>query len=180
MSRLVLFIFALFAMANSVQAEPLNEAELQVRAQFVYNFANFVDWPDEAFDSPKAPIKACLFGKVDFAPYLNSFAGTLIGTREFKVLKASQFAQIRSGCQLLYVGEDERVKLPKFWNQIHYVYVLSVGERPGFADKGGIVNIMRTQDHVQFEVNIENAINNGLFLDSDLLALARAIKRNSN
>ena len=32
---------------------------------------------------------------------------------------------------------------------------------------------------MQFEVNIENALANGLFLDSDLLALARVIKRNT-
>lgn len=157
----------------------ISEAENQVRAQFVYNFANFVEWPDEAFASSEAPIKACLLGKVEFAPYLNSFAGTLIGQRELQVFKARDIAQIRRGCHILYVGQDERVRLPTFWKQIHYVYVLSMGERKGFADQGGIVNIMRTQDRVQFDVNIENALSNGLFLDSDLLALARVIKRNS-
>ena len=88
-------------------------------------------------------------------------------------------AEIKSGCHILYVGEDERVHLPRFWSEIQYVYVLSVGERRGFADKGGIINIMSTRNQLQFEVNIENAINNGLFLDSDLLSLARSIKRNS-
>lgn len=162
-----------------VNAEP-TEAELQVRAQFVYNFANFVDWPGDAFEEKSAPIKICLFGNVKFAPYLYTYSGTLIGERELLVKPADTFDQIRSGCHILYVGEDERVRLPTFWKQIKYIYVLSIGERTGFADRGGIINILRTRDRVQFDVNIENAINNGLFLDSDLLALARIIKRNTD
>ncbi len=156
------------------------EPELQVRAQFVYNFANFVEWPSDAFDKPDAPIKICLFGTIDFAPYLYTFSGTLIGDRELIVQKTKSFNQIKEGCHILYVGEDERVRLPTFWKKIQYVYVLSIGERTGFADKGGIINIHRTQDHIQFDVNIENAVNNGLFLDSDLLSLARTIHRNTS
>jgi hypothetical protein len=155
------------------------EAELQVRAQFVYNFANFVDWPSDAFPTADTPIKICLFGEVDFAPYLYAFSGTLIGERKLLVTKAAEFEEIRAGCHILYVGQDERVRLPTFWKQIQYIYVLSIGDRDGFADKGGIINILRTGDHVQFDVNIENALSNGLFLDSDLLSLARVIKRNT-
>ena len=157
-----------------------SEAELQVRAQFVYNFANFVEWPTDAFPKADTPIKICLFGEIEFAPYLYTFSGTLIGDRELIVQKTKSFEQIREGCHILYVGEDERVRLPTFWKKIQYVYVLSIGERNGFADKGGIINILRTRDRVQFDVNIENAMNNGLFLDSDLLALARIIRRNSS
>ena len=157
-----------------------SEAEKQVRAQFVYNFANFVEWPEDAFAKSDAPIKVCLFGDVFFAPYLYSYNGSLIGDRPLNVTKADSIDEIRAGCHILYVGDDERVRLPTFWNQIKYIYVLSIGERQGFADKGGIVNILRTRDRVQFDVNIENALINGLFLDSDLLALARVIKRNSN
>lgn len=166
-------------LALAISLEDVKEAELQVRAQFVYNFANFVEWPDAAFVQEKSPIKVCLFGNVNFAPYLYTYSGTLIGRRPLLVSRATNFDEIREGCHILYVGEDERVKLPTFWQQIQYVYVLSVGERNEFADQGGIINILRTRDRLQFDVNIENALGNGLFLDSDLLALARVIKRNT-
>lgn len=157
-----------------------SEAEKQVRAQFVYNFANFVEWPEDAFVSADAPIKVCLLGEVFFAPYLYSYNGSLVGERPLSITKADTLDEIRAGCHILYVGHDERVRLPTFWREIRYIYVLSIGEREGFADKGGIVNILRTRDHVQFDINIENALLNGLFLDSDLLALARVIKRNTS
>lgn len=170
---------ALILYWGAVDVSAKSEAEKQVRAQFVYNFANFVEWPEDAFEQASAPIKVCLFGEVLFAPYLYSYNGSLIGDRRLSVIKADNVEEIRAGCHILYVGRDERVRLPTFWKEIRYIYVLSIGERQGFADKGGIVNILRTSDRVQFDVNIENALMNGLFLDSDLLALARTIKRNT-
>lgn len=174
-----IIVWAFLPRGLNAQTPASEEAEQQVRAQFVYNFANFVDWPSEAFAHREAPIKVCLFGEVPFAPYLYTYAGTLIGSRELKVQKSDRLEDIRSGCHILYVGEDQKVQLPGFWDQIQYVYVLSIGERQGFADQGGIINILRTQDRLQFDINIENALINGLFLDSDLLALARVIKRNT-
>lgn len=166
-------------MAFQVSANEQDEAALQVKAQFIYNFANFVEWPNDAFSNSETPIKVCLFGEVAFAPYLYTFDGAMIGERELIVTRADQIVQVREGCHILYVGNDKRVKLPNFWKQIQYVYVLSIGSRDGFADKGGVVNILRSNDKLQFDVNIENALSNGLFLDSDLLALARIIKRNT-
>lgn len=163
----------------ALPANKASEADQQVRAQFIYNFANFVEWPEDAFKDKQAPIKICLFGAVYFAEYLYTYSGTLIGNRKLLVQAAQEFDDIKSGCHILYVGEDKRVELPTFWQQIQYIYVLSIGEHSGFADKGGIINILRTQDRLQFDVNIENALGNGLFLDSDLLTLARVIKRNT-
>lgn len=180
MSKLILWLCLSLSVTVAVQAADNNlEAQLRVRAQFVYNFANFVEWPKDAFPHAESPIKVCLFGEVDFAPFLYAYSDTLVGSHPLKIQKANEIDEIRAGCHILYVGQDERVKLPTFWQQIHYIYVLSIGDRQGFTEKGGIINILRQQDHMQFEVNIENALANGLFLDSDLLALARVIKRNT-
>ena len=154
-------------------------AEYQVKALFLYNFANYVEWPNNAFTSNTSPIQLCLYGDVPFGIFLDEVDGTLIGDRQLIIKRTNSFSDIKSGCQILFVGEDKQVTLPTFWNEIKYLYVLSIGEEKGFAEKGGIVNIMRTTDQVQFEVNISNAIENGLFISSDLLSLAREIKQNT-
>lgn len=155
------------------------EAKQQVKAQFIYNFVNYVEWPSDAFESPTSSIKLCLYGDVPFAAYLLSFSGSVVGQRELTFIIGTTINDIYSGCHILYVGDDKRIDLPNLWSQIQYVYVLSVGEREGFTDNGGIINILRTKDRLEFDVNINNALSNGLFLDSDLLALARTIKRNT-
>lgn len=155
------------------------EAQQQVKAQFIYNFVNYVEWPSDAFENSSSSIKLCLYGDVPFAAYLLSFSGSVVGQRELTFIIGNTVNDIYSGCHILYVGDDKRIDLPTLWSQIQYVYVLSVGEREGFTDNGGIINILRTKDRLEFDVNINNALSNGLFLDSDLLALARTIKRNT-
>lgn len=177
---LAFFVCLLGANQNAL-ATPSNayppEIALQIKAQFVYNFANYVEWPSDAFPTESSPIRTCLFGDVDFAPYLLAFEGVLIGKRPLLIIESSNIKDIESGCHILFVGEDRQVDLPDFWSSIQYLYVLSIGEMQDFADKGGIINIFRTSDRLQFDVNISNALVNGLFLDSDLLALARTIKQ---
>ena len=172
-------IILLLALVLSQDVFSTDEAEMQSKAVFLYNFANFVDWPEKAFESKQSPIKICLFGEIPFGTFLDAVNGTLIGERELFVLRTYKLADIYEGCQILFVGEDKKARLPDFWKSIKYVYVLSIGEQDGFADRGGIINILRTTDRVQFQINISNALNQGLFLSSDLLSLAREIKRNT-
>ena len=169
------------AMASDqpAQGSEKQEREQQAKALFLYNFANFVEWPDEAFTAPDDPIRLCLFGDIPFVSFLKKVDGTLIGERRLDIQKATRIEQIDEGCHILFVGDEQRVLLPEFWKQIKYLYVLSVGEQTEFTERGGIINILRTTDRVQFAVNISNAIANGLFISSDLLALARVIRENT-
>ena len=156
-----------------------NINEYQAKAIFLYNFANFVEWPEEAFNSIDSPIKICLYGNVPFGIFLDSVEGTIIGDRQLVVLRTQDVDDIYEGCQILFVGYDKHERLPDFWKKIKYYYVLSIGEQNEFADRGGVINILRTTDRIQFQINISNAIEQGLFLSSDLLSLAREIKRNT-
>jgi len=181
--RLAQLRFLLFALLLSSFISPVfaasSEVRHQVRAQFIYNFINYVEWPDDAFETPSSSMKICLYGDVPFSSYLLSFSGSLIGERALTFIISKALGDVAMGCHILYVGDDRRAELPTFWDQIKFVYVLSLGEQEGFSDNGGVVNIMRTQDKLEFDVNISNAMANGLFLDSDLLSLARVIKRNT-
>lgn len=179
MKKSVLFVFSLFFTLNALPIFA-NESEQQVRAQFVYNFTNYVEWPSDAFKSKSQNLKVCLVGNVTFSRYLKVFDGAKVGERSLEVFSTNDLEAIKSGCHILYVGDDQRLSLPKLWQEIEYMYVLSVSNREGFTDNGGIINIFRTADRMQFDVNINNALLNGLFLDSDLLALARTIKRHTS
>lgn len=149
----------------------------QVKALFLYNFANFVEWPDSAFQEKSSPLRLCLYGNIPFGGFLDAVNGTLIGNRKLDVVRTKTKKDIETGCHILYVGLDKKIELPNFFKEIKYKYVLSIGERGDFVDKGGVVNIVRTTDQVKFDINITTALNNGLWVSSDLLSLAREIKR---
>ena len=149
--------------------------EYQVKALFLYNFANFVEWPDDAFPSPSSPLKMCLYGAVPFGDFLDMVNGAAIRNRVLNVIRTTDYEKIRSGCHILFVGIDHQNELEQFFKNLNHLFVLSVGNTDDFAAKGGVVNILRTQDQQQFEINLSKAIENGLLISSDLLALARII-----
>lgn len=171
-----LVAFSALLLATSF-AQAGDAAQNQVKALFLYNFANFVEWPDTAFSTKSSPLRLCLYGNVPFGGFLDAVNGTLIGDRKLEVVRATEKEDIENGCHILYVGLDKKIELPTFFKDINYQYVLSVGERADFVNKGGIINIVRTTDQVNFDINISNALNNGLWVSSDLLSLAREIKR---
>lgn len=175
---LALSLTPMVTLAESA-ADAAFQKEYRAKALFLYNFANFVEWPAEAFTTPEDAILLCLFGNIPFDTFLDNMNGTLIGNRPLRIIRAREIDQIVQGCHILFVGDEQRVLLPEFWRQIKYLYVLSVGEQSAFTERGGIINILRTTDRVQFEVNISNAVANGLFISSDLLALARQIRQNT-
>ena len=174
---LICIVFLIFY--SAAHANDIQQKEYQAKALFLYNFANFVTWPEKAFNDNVQPIHMCLFGDIPFGTILDAVDGTLIGDRPLKITRTNKIKDIAEGCQILFVGDERRALLPEFWKQIKYTYVLSVGEQEKFTVNGGIINIMRTTDRMQFDVNISNAIKNGLFISSDLLMLAREIRRNT-
>lgn len=178
MKQMIIF-WILVCLSSPLKANEADQQHDQVTALFLYNFANFAEWPYDAFDTPTSPIKMCLFGELSFATYLEAVDGTLIGDRELNVYRTTQLDNIKKGCHLLFVSEKMKAKFPKFWQQVSPIYVLSVGEQDQFAERGGVINIMRASDQLEFDINISNALEAGLFLSSELLSLAREIKRNT-
>lgn len=149
--------------------------EYQVKALFLYNFANFVEWPEDAFESPASPLRMCLYGEVPFSGFLEPFDSTRIRERELTIIQTDNPDRIHNGCHILFVGANKLDEVERLFSNLNHLFVLSVGSMQGFTDKGGIVNILRTRDQQKFEINLSKAIENGLLIDSDLLALARVI-----
>jgi hypothetical protein len=149
--------------------------EFHVKALFLYNFANFVEWPDDAFTNKSSPLRMCLYGSVPFGGFLEAVNGTRIRDRQLTIIRTSYSEEIEDGCHILFVGTEHLATIERLFSNMNHLFVLSIGNVKGFTDKGGIVNILRTRDQHKFEINLSKAIENGLLIDSDLLSLARII-----
>ena len=55
--------------------------------------------------------------------------------------------------------------------------VLTVSDIPDFVKRGGMVQFVLDGNHVRFEINIAAAQRAGLTLSSELLKIARAVRR---
>lgn len=172
----ILTVFSWVNMASSATRSDLDRAqEYQIKALFLYNFANFVEWPRDAFSDQSSPLKMCLYGAVPFGEFLDIVNGVQVRDRTLQVIRTTDYAKIQSGCHILFVGIDHHTELDAFFRELNHLFVLSIGNTDDFARKGGVVNILRTSDQQQFEINLNKAIENGLLISSDLLSLARII-----
>jgi len=177
MNRAFKAIITVILLAFSSFGLTATEGEKQVRAMFVYNFANFVEWPKKAFSRANSPLQVCLLGDVPFADYLQPMSGTLIGDRELLVSITHNEKKFKGRCHILFVGDDQKIIMKKLYRSKKYVYILSVSEQEGFIESGGIVNIIDQSQKISFDIDLDNAKRRGLFISSDLLSLARNIKR---
>ena len=63
-------------------AHPAAPSEAQVKAAYLFNFARYVTWPDQAFGAPDAPIRICVVGDDGFREVLaDPVAGKHVGER---------------------------------------------------------------------------------------------------
>ncbi|MBV1922366.1 MAG: YfiR family protein [Pseudomonadales bacterium] len=170
-------VSTVMASAIMVSTAMASTEDERLKALFLYNFANFVDWPESAFQANDSDLRLCLFGDISFGSMLDAVDGTLIGNHRLSLKRTKKLKEIETGCHMLFVSHEQRIRLPHFFTQIQYMYVLSVGDRKGFAVKGGVINIVRTEDQMQFDINLSTAMANGLTVSSDLLSLAREVKR---
>ena len=54
--------------------------------------------------------------------------------------------------------------------------ILTVGDSEGFCEAGGVINLVRKERHVQFQINSDAARRAGLKISSQLLKLATIVR----
>lgn len=160
--------------AGSVNAQPDNG---QIKALFLYNFANFVRWPAQAFANNSDTLRMCIFGDAQLGPFLDQINGTRIRDKRLQVIRTGVLSDIESGCHILFVSTDKSNFLPQLTSSTKNIYVLSVSDVENFARSGGVISILRTSDKLTFEINLDTALRNGLLISSDLLSMARIVGR---
>lgn len=170
-----LLIF-LFSCSPALAQETL--PEYQVKAAYLFNFLKFVEWPEEAFPDPLAPIVIGICGEDLFG---NSLPQVIIGKtvqgRDLVIHKYRAGEDMR-GAHILFVGPSEKKRFPQILSSLHGVSVLTVADTEGFLEAGGMIQFVSENDRVRFAINVDAASRAKLKMSSKLLSLARVFGGN--
>jgi hypothetical protein len=151
-------------------------SEYLVKAGFIYNFANLVQWPQTAFAQPDSPIVIGIFGEDRFGAIIDRvLEGKKVNGRGFVVRRLKAVTDLKD-CHIVFVSSSELVHLAEAIQVVKGVPTLTIGEVPGFAKLGGIINLVIEDNKVRFEVNVDAAKGADLTISSRLLALARIVQ----
>ena len=160
-------------------AEP-KPTEYEVKAIYLYNFARFVEWPAGAPGRDAERFTICVLGRDPFGQVLDRvLAGETLHGRRAATKRISS-AREASGCQLVFISESEREDLGEALGLLRETSVLTVSDMDGFSSRGGMIQLVLEEERVRFEVNLAAATNAGLRLSSELLKVARAVRRDSS
>ena len=150
--------------------------EYQVKAAFLCNFANFVEWPSSTYRSPSDPFFVCVLGRNPFANALEGLAaGRSVDGHPFAVRYLPDVQQVNS-CQILFVSSSERLRYRSILDSLKTSSVLSVGDTSDFVAEGGVVGLPVENGKVRVEIDNHAARRRNLRVSAHLLGLARTAR----
>jgi len=149
--------------------------EYQLKAVFLYNFTKFIEWPPERFATVGSPIVIGVLGVNSYGGYLEKIVeGRTVQGRPILVRFLPTAAAV-DAVHLLFVPAGEETLLPADGWQ--HTAIVTVGESPDLAARGGMIVFSQVADRLRFEINLAAAERNGLKISSQLLKLATVVRR---
>lgn len=169
--------FGLTFLILAVGRADVPPSEYEAKADYVYHFAKFVEWPNSAFAQADSPIVIGIIGKDPFGKTIDRrVKGEKVNGRPFEVRRFVKWGPAVKQCHILFVGASEKGKIRQMVELLQDAPVLTVGETPGFARRGGVINFIFKDEKLYLQINVKNAKRVGLTISPGLLNVAEIIE----
>src|SRR3984893_17956506 len=162
--------------ADAQAGDASDSSEYLIKAGFIYNFAKFVEWPSATFSPPDSPIVIGVLGADPFGNVLDRIVeDKKIGPRGFVVKRYKWGKDLKDlkDCKILFVSASERAHVDEILQSGKGLPILTVGETPGFAERGGVIRFTLEATRVRCEDNVVPAHQADLNISSRRLPLAK-------
>jgi len=169
---LAIAVLVVSALRGIDAAENEAPTETEVKAAMIYNFAQFVEWPE---NEPKAPPSSFVIGVFGEDPIEMSLEDTLKGESfENRAVQVRHLAKPNDAkaCDILFVSQSQRRRTPEILEAIRGSSTLTIGDSEDFVAMGGMIAFMKQGNRVRFQINPDAAARAGLKISSKLLRLA--------
>ena len=171
---IVAVLLALAAAPVRAQA-PAAPTEYQVKAVFLFNFSQFVDWPAAAFADGRAPLVIGVLGSDPFGATLDEIVrGETVNGRPLAVRRYQSVEQI-DVCHILFIERSQSERLDAVLAALKGRNVLTVGDFEGFARRGGMIRFMTVGNKIRLRINLAAAQEAKVTISSKLLRPAEIV-----
>ena len=165
-------LLALAAAPGRAQAPP---TEYQVKAVFLFNFSQFVDWPATAFADAHSPLVICVLGDDPFGAILDEIVrGEMVNGRPLAVHRFKSVDEVDT-CHIAFIGRSQTGQLDTVVAALRARSVLTVGDFEGFTRHGGIIRFVTVGNRIRLRVNLTGAQQAKLTISSKLLRPAQIV-----
>lgn len=148
--------------------------EYEVKAAFIHNFANYIHWSRDSFETENSPIRIGILGQGPINGPLMNLNGKAVQKRLLEISKVDDLNNANE-YHILFINPSENDQILSILSALKTTGVLTIGDTPGFAEQCGIINFYLEEGRVRFEINISAAKRENHKVSSKLLRLARIV-----
>jgi hypothetical protein len=168
-------IALLFLFASGGLVGQAVSSEDQLKAAFVFHFAQLVEWPQDALGADGKPLIICTAEDNSHSAALDSVvSGKQIGTHPVQTRRLHPKDDIH-GCHLVVILGKDKQSATELLDHLKDAPVLTVGDSEDFAPSGGIIGLSLLNNKICFDINLNAAQRANLKISSRLLLLARTV-----
>jgi hypothetical protein len=151
--------------------------ENKVKAAFVYNFTQFVEWPANAFADQSSPFVIGIVGKESFANFLSQVTeGEQVNGHPIVIRTFENVAPEIEQCHILFL-EKSLGSIRQVTENAKDNAILTISDHDDFMEMDGILRFFVDGGKVRFEINRKMAEKAGLVINPKLLKLATIYKK---
>ena len=176
MGRTALALLCLLS-GLSLRGQSAKPTEYQLKAADLVAFGRYVEWNARAKPSPEENFDICVLGQDPFGAMLDTqVKGENIGGAPV-VAKRITRPQDAVACRVLYIGASEAGQLDSIFAALGNSSVLTVADIPDFIKRGGMIQFVLDESRIRFEINLAVSRRSGMNLSSEMLKVARVVRR---
>jgi hypothetical protein len=165
--------------ARPMAAQSVRASASEVQAVFLFNFAQFVEWPGDAFPDPQAPLVIGILGKDPFGSFLDeTVRGERVRGRTFRIDRYRRVEDVKD-CQILFISRSEAMRLDGILSALKGRPILTVSNGEDFERPGAIIRFILDESKVRLSVDLEAAQAARLTFSSKLLRSAEIVPASS-
>lgn len=149
--------------------------EYQVKARLLRTLLDYVAWPKAQTDLPESR-EVVVLGLSPFEGHLDKEVSFITGAAALRTCYARRLPSACRGC-VVFICSSEEENLPQILSRLKGMPILTVGDTPGFVERGVMIGMTMVDGRIQLEVNLRSLRDVGLDLSPQLLRKATIIAR---
>ncbi len=178
MKRTVVLLILLALLSGiGTGSPPRSMSEAYLKSVLLYKICKYTHWSRAM--PPGRPIVVAFLGKVTPGNDMSLPREKKISGRMVVIRRVKKLSEVRDS-HALFIAESESSRLNEILAYIGDKDILTIGDTPGFAQRGIILNFYLDNKTVKFEINRQAEKLSAIRLSSLLLSVSRIVEYNEN